>query len=78
MCSTLVAWLRPSREAQHRHQSAAQQFTAEAGIQDGTHWRQQSKRTRVFAIRRAEGGPQAIRTYAAESFGMDGTRKAWA
>ena len=35
-CSTLVVWLRPLQEAQHRHNSAAQQSTAKLGIQDGS------------------------------------------
>lgn len=45
--------------------SSVQQSTAEPRIQDGTHWRQRFKRTRVFAIgpRGWEGGPQATRTW---------------
>ena len=37
MCSTPVVWLKPSREAWHRHHSAAQQSAAEPNTQDGTH-----------------------------------------
>ena len=42
-----------------RHHSAAQQSAAERNTRDGTHWRQQSRRTRVFTTgpRVWEGGP---------------------
>ena len=49
-CSMLVVWLRPLREARHWHHYSVQRSTAEPGIPNGTHWRQRSKPTRVFAI----------------------------
>ena len=78
-CFTLFVWSRPSREARHRHHSAAQQPTAEPSTQDGTHWSRRSKRIRVSATGPGgwEGEPWATRTCAAEGFGTDGIRAAW-
>ena len=76
MRSTLVVWLKPSQEAWHRHHSVARQSAAEPNTRDGTHWRQQFRRTRVIATgpRAREGGPQATQNYVAGGFDMDGTR----
>lgn len=54
-CPTLGVWLRPSREVRHLHHSAASQPTVEPSTQDGTPWKKQSKRNRVFATGPRDG-----------------------
>ena len=39
LCSTLVVWLRPSRESRHQHHPAVQRSAAEPITQDWAHWR---------------------------------------
>ena len=77
-CSTLVVRLKPLREVQHRHHSAAHQPNCGALHSRRGALAQRAKRTRVFAAgpRGWEGEPKATRTYAPGGFGADKTRTA--